>query len=769
MTLIYLGIAWVCGILFAEYGDPEPVVALLLMVISGFGIWQLRDHANGRLLFLACFVAGLGILRLLVAQPENQSDHVSRLNDIGPTAIQGRVISAPEATDGGLRFIMRAEEAAGRQATGQVLVDATRYANIRYGDDVRLFGTPRTPPQLDDFNYRDYLARERVFSIVYNAEAEVITNGDARSVRGALLDVRNDAREAIQRTLSEPYSALLTGILLGDESGISPTTREDFQRTGTAHIVAISGFNMAILAQLILSLLKNIMPLWPATLVALATIAVYTVFVGAGASVVRAALMSGLLIYGQALGRPTYIPTSLAGAALVMSLLDPWVLWDISFQLSFAAVMGLALFVPPIQRAVQNRLNRLQSPLVKRILFGLGDIIVVTLAAQIATLPLTLGYFGRLSLVALPANILILPVQPAILVLGGLGVLLGFVWSPGGALLVESAGLALRYTVEIIQGFAALSWADAGLVWPMSAVMLFYASLIALAIYQATRPPWLLAWLRRRRLPLRGLQIAGGIVALLLFSAAWRAPENDLRADFFEDGPGVLLQSPQGASLLIDGGPFPSRLLDALGAALPPNTGRIDVIIVTHPHPDHSGALAEVVTRYEIGALVVPDTEDSTPEYAALLDRAAERQVPIVTLQDDYTFTTGDGLGVQAIVSEDAAPVLRAQYRNAVLLLNVAPSLELEDTLLGQPHLAQSTFLHIVPGPGQAAPDALTRRFLGVNAAQAAMLQLDATAPPNPTLIARLNGQNIDFWRTDEHGAVRVHSDGERLNIYAEN
>ncbi len=760
MTLVYLGIAWALGIVYAQATPPEPLTALLFVGIAAGGVWWLREYPRARLVMLACVVAGLGMGRMLMAESTTQADHIARLNDIGITTMQGVIISEPEATDSGQRFILEAQQAAGRPASGRVLVDTSRYEAVQYGDELRIAGTPRTPPRLDDFNYRDYLARERVFSVVYNAEAEVLRE-NAGPYR-TLLEAKDAARQRIQAALPEPYAGLLVGILLGDESGISPQTQTAFQQTGTAHIVAISGFNMAILAQLVLILLRTFFPIWPATLTAIAIISVYTLFVGAGGSVVRAAIMSGLLLFAQALHRPTYIPASLAAAALLMSAYDPWILWDISFQLSFAAVMGLALFVPPLQRFSQARLGGLESPTVRRVALGLTDMVGVTLAAQIATLPLTLGYFGRLSLVSLPANTLILPVQPAILVVGGLGVLLGAVWGPGGDLVLEVAGLGLRWTVAVVRGFADLGWSDAALTWPSSAATGFYGLLIGWAIYQATRPRWLHTLLRQRW-HLRGLQIAGAVVALLLLSAAWDTSDDRLQADFFEAGPGVLLQSPHGATILVDGGNFPSQLLTALGDALPRNHDQLDVVIATHP--ERAGALAEVLARYEVGVLAVADTNEATPEYLALLDRAEAQDVPRVRLEDGTRIEAGDGLHLRAILGDELPPALRVEYGAARLLLAAETSPALEARLAQDPHLAGATLVQIVPEAGSRAADVYTRDFLRWTGAQVAILHADITEPPDPTLINRLTAADIRLWRTDEAGGVRVLSDGQRFEI----
>ena len=151
--------------------------------------------------------------------------------------------------------------------------------------------------------------------------------------------------------MPEPQAALLSGILLGEQNGIAPEIQDAFSKVGASHVIAISGFNMVILSGVVLSLLDKlkIRKKWAAG-ISIALIVVYTIFVGANPAVVRAAVMSGLLVIGQSIRRKTFLPASLAFTAIVMSALNPTVLWDISFQLSMFAVLGLMLFSEPLSQ-----------------------------------------------------------------------------------------------------------------------------------------------------------------------------------------------------------------------------------------------------------------------------------------------------------------------------------------------------------------------------------------------------------------------------------
>ena len=285
-------------------------------------------------------------------------------------------------------------------------------------------GAMETAATGDTFSYADYLGRRGVFTIMRNAGLEVVSEGGGDPVFARLLEMKAIVRGEIAKALPEPQAGLLTGILLGDESGISPQLKDDFRRVGASHIIAISGFNMVIVSAIVVRVLSSLFAGKGATVTigAVAVIAVYSLFVGASPSILRAAFMSSLLVIGNQLKRRTFLPASLAFATLLLSLLDPNVLLDIGFQLSFFAVLGLGLFADPLSRDSPRCWSAICRRSWPQLLHSfLNEPLIVSVAAQLATLPLIIFYFGRLSLVALPVNLLIVPAQSAVLLLGLVG------------------------------------------------------------------------------------------------------------------------------------------------------------------------------------------------------------------------------------------------------------------------------------------------------------------------------------------------------------
>ena len=199
------------------------------------------------------------------------------------------------------------------------------------------------------------------------------------------------------RNFPQPHAALLSGILLGVDSGLPRSLQDDFRTTGTAHIIAISGFNISVVAAVLMGALGSVLGQRRARPLALLGIAAYTVLAGADASVVRAALMGALVIVAQGLGRPAQALTALIFAAVAMTAWEPRILWDVGFQLSVGATLSLLLYSQALQSAITALAQRWAGPTGARIASALGEFTVLTAAAQVLTLPLTAYYFRQLS------------------------------------------------------------------------------------------------------------------------------------------------------------------------------------------------------------------------------------------------------------------------------------------------------------------------------------------------------------------------------------
>lgn len=781
MRLVYIALGWVAGIvLAAQVPALIPLLWLLLAGVAGAALVMAWDSPQ-RILFLALLAFALGGYRYAFVP---QSSPLAQFNAVGGASIEGVVVSAPDVRDDRVQLQVEAERivlgSAVYATSGRVLVNAPRFVEVQYGDRVLATGEMAAPAEYDTFSYADYLARQGVFSILQNATLEVLNSGERSDFFRALLGLKARLQDNINQALPDPQAALLSGILLGNERGIDPALGDDFNRVGAAHIIAISGFNMALIAGIVMGTLGSLVPRrWVAVLLGIAVLAAYTLLVGANAAVVRAALMSSTLVIGELFKRKSYVPASLALVALLMSLHQPLVLWDVSFQLSFFAVLGLALFTEPLTRLFDRLLAALFPGALARTFANLlNEPLVVSIAALIPTLPLTILYFQRLSLVSLLVNVLVVPVQSYLLFVGGLALIVSLLVPALAQVLFWIAGLLLSWTIGMVRLFAELPFADVVVSVDARLVGLFFLVIIGGAIMNATRPPWAarLSALVRRRVVLNAVLFAGLSLSLLLGGIALSRPDGRLHVWWLDVGHSnaVLLQTPGGAHVLVDGGRFPSRLLTALGDRLPFYDRTIEIIAISQPDEFDTGALPAVLARYDAGVILVNGQETLSPGYDAL--REAMSAYDVLPVVAGYRVALDDGVTLEVLHPQqppelsdaqgDVALVLRVTYGERSLLLTSDLSRGGQVALLEAGQWPLAEVLHL---PQHGTQRSLSESFLSAVQPQAVILQSDAAnrrGDPALDTLALLG--DTPLFRTDETGALHLWTDGETLWVQPE-
>jgi competence protein ComEC len=430
-------------------------------------------------LLLCC--AALGGVRLDLAQVATTPHSLRLLNDGGDLTLEGLVIEDPKRTEDGQRVLLAADHALvngqARLVEGLVLLKLPPYPERRYGDRLRIGGmltTPREAERPGQFDYRQYLARKRIFSLMEPKTVRRLSERNGSSAWNALLDLRDRARRVLLRELPEPQASLAVGILLGLQSSIPADVTANFSATGTSHILVISGWNISIIAAALYSLADGLrIPKRKAFWSILATIWLYTLFVGATPTVIRAAVMGTIVVVGQRLERPAHAWTTLFAACWAMTLWDPQTLWDMGFQLSALATASLFAFGKGTEAIL------LRTPLRVGWLDWAREALTATLAAQILALPLILYSFGNLSIVAPLANVAMLPFVPAAMLFGAIALLGGMAWLPLGQWLALPAYLFLAWLTEGARTFAALPYAAVQLPpFPLWLLLGYYAIVV---------------------------------------------------------------------------------------------------------------------------------------------------------------------------------------------------------------------------------------------------------------------------------------------------
>ena len=791
--LVLVAAAWVAGLILAHHGlvplgvEPLSLVVLSLFAIAGILLW--RKDRTIRLSGICALALLLAGLRYQLALPNlDDPRFVAHYSDQGWVTLDGFVQGYPDVRDTCTYLKLETEsieiEGQGHPIRGTVLVRAPRFPEYHYGDRLRVSGLLQTPQESTEFSYRDYLARQGIYATINRPRIEKIGSGQGSPLWAALFAVKDRARDTIARLVPDPEASLLQGILLGIRSGIPSDLYDDYNTTGTSHIIVISGTNIAFVSSLFAMSLGRLMGKRRAYWFILAGITFYVFLVGADAAVVRAGVMGALLATAIYLGRRSTAYVSLCASAVILTLISPLVLWDVGFQLSFAATLGLILFTPPLERLVERGLSRpsLQDSARQRVRY-LTDALVLTLAAQILTLPLVVTHFGRLSLIAPLANLLILPVQPPILSLGSVAAVVGMVpfLEPLARIIAWVPWLCLVYTNAIVRWLAGLPFASLEIGpaetggWVLAYLAIVLAAWFLSRRPGATRRIW--DSLARRR---SGALLLGGALALAILAwlAVLQLPDGKLHVAFLDVGQGdaIFVTTPAGQQILVDGGPSPTALTSALGRLMPFWDRSLDLVVMTHSDTDHITGLAEVLDRYRVDGWVDNGQPSDDPLYVECMARLEESSVERQAVHTGDRLELGSGIvlevlhppprGMVGTKADDNnnSLVLRLVWGEADFLLAGDIEAEAEHLLLVSDEPVGADVLQVAHhGSGGSS----TASFLAAVDPNYAVLSVGADnrfGHPHPGVLDRLTGLgNVVVLRTDEQGTIEFTTDGQRV------
>jgi len=436
-----------------------------------------RESIRLRYIFVCLMLIVFAIVRYNLAIPPANSDEYIYAHNGEKYTFIGHISKEPDIRSDGVRYIVK-----GKDLKGSVYVKSRLYPRYKYGDNVRVECDLEKPEPIVEFRYDMYLAKSGVFSMCLNAQIDKVNNEAREGALGykidgkkgnfilkGILGVKQAVADRVNMLWHEPYAGFMAGLLYGYRGGLGDL-QEDFNRTGLTHIVAISGYNISIIAIVLITLFVHLwIPRKKAFWFVSIGIFLFVVFAGASGSVVRAGIMGFLVLFAGRIGRLNRIGNAMILTAVVMVLHNPYVLvWDSGFQLSFVATIGLIYLSPIIHKWFYKIPEFL----------GLKESLVSTLAAIILTLPLILYQFGRLSLVAPIVNVLVLWLIPWIMMLGFASVLLSFVFYPLGQILAWITFVGLKYITTIVEWFSSLPFASIDFKTPMFLVLIIYISMI---------------------------------------------------------------------------------------------------------------------------------------------------------------------------------------------------------------------------------------------------------------------------------------------------
>jgi competence protein ComEC len=661
MPLVYLGTGWFIGIALASalHLPLEFLPLALLVPIVGLLLWG--NDRRTRLIWISVIFAICGAIWFTLRSPRFDQNSLSTYNGIGVVTIEGVIAGPPDVRDTYINLRVDADrltlpDRSSRSIEGAVLVRPSRPAEFRYGDRVRVTGELNEPPEFATFDYADFLARQGVYSLIDRPRVSVLAHDQGNPILDIIYGFRNRAYVVIQQILPEPQASLLSGILLGVDAGLPTVVQEDFRATGTTHIIAISGYNIVILIGIFSTITVGLVGRRRGFYALVVVLIAYAIMVGGSASVVRATIMGILLLWADHLGRPYAAPNALFASGMVMTFFDPNTLFDVGFQLSFMATLGLMVYARPFARSTHAFLARLfNRDWARQLVDILNDALLVTLAAQVTTLPLLMYYFRQISTVALIVNPLVLPAQSGVMTFGLFALSVGLLSIPLGQIAAWTVWPFLTWTLGIIELFAQVPFAAIPLDYvPPLVVAVYYAGLIGLTWYFKQPKEQRPMMLKKLITPRRAIFVGGLILLLLAVAFSWRSDQRLHVYVLGVDGHPALVQTPSGKQILIGGSNSPSGLLSALGQVLPFWDRDIDLVVVPQADGDQLNGLSAVLDRYAVKQIMTVDVSTDSRagrEWQALLTQKGKEPIELQNAAMDGVNLAFDG----------AVPVIEAQ------------------------------------------------------------------------------------------------------------
>ena len=728
---------------------------VLLFVVAGVALGGARLTAIGRSTLAAYTGEYVPMTAVLTDLPTEKDGEVTLA--IRVTGVAGVAVREPAH----LRLRLEDGQTLGYRPTGPLTEGALlRLPSVNV--------QPLPEPKPEAFDYGRYLRRRGEHVLLEADFADLVITGRRGGLQGLVDRLRLASRSHLLKGLHSPVAEVLQGMVLGDDEGVSQETTDAFRASGLLHIMAVSGENVVLLCAMwsfafaLLGIHRLVR-----TLMLLPLVATYVLLTGASPSIVRAGVAGIIGLLAILASRPSDGWLLWLAPAAWLLTMNPDNLYDVSFQLSFAAVAGLLLIARPLTRVFAF----LPGPL--------PESVGVTTAASISTAPVSVLTFGSASLVSIPANAVGGFVLGPIMFVGMLSLLLGFVSEWLSAPLNVVAGLFIGFLLAVSRFFAGLP----GAVYTYQGVTLRLALAVALlaeaavvAVLATRAGGGLLAYVRdRRRWPLLATATAVLVAAALLLSPAPVRPPDKPTLTFLSVGEGAasLLQVPGGPTVLIDAGPEPiARKLREHGV------GAIDLLVVSHGHSDHVAGLADVVGQIPVRAALLPDPEDGSSSSATALDdierrlRAAGTDVRRCETPMDLG---GDSWAVHVLPSTPVGGVDANQQENDDALVVVAdlggqhmllPG-DTEGQVLKNLDLPPCT---VVVAPHHGSSGGFDATLLTELAPRLAVIPVGPNdyGHPNPQTLDVLAEAGVPIVRTDQCGDIAVWTGARGLEASAE-
>ena len=814
--LLFPLLALIAGILAGEY-FPMPfllplfsIPGILAVLFLGFRYrWKRVSFA---LTLMLLFLIGICNME---KQQYALSDawHIVHHTDQGRVTIEGIVLSSEPILPSNYVMIVQCrrmiKDHSVQQLTGNIRLIVPSSLRFQYGDLIRFHSRIRKIQSFHNpgsFDNERYLNRQGIYASGFVADASgiiLIRHRAAGGVISKLETFRQHLRDLIYDNAPSPHREILEAMIIGNQKAIPQNIRDNFSKTGTSHILSISGLHVSMVAtacfSIILLVLKSsefLMLKFNIRIIAAAAaclpVMIYALVAGMGTTVMRSTLMTLAFLTALLIGKLKDFYNILFGAALVILIVAPESLFDISFQLSFSAVFAILYIVPKFDDRTLP-IPVMVPALLHSAFRHIYIFLLVSLAATLGTLPLLVYYFNQVSAVTLIANLIAVPLLGVLALIPSMIFILAAPFSSSLAgLLIKIAAFFTGLTVEFINRLASLSWSSFSFIKPNGfEIILFYLFLFLLI---RTFSPV-------NKLPARGFlarhpsfaKTALLIVGILLFvDAVYLTGKNRFSSDIqltaidVGQGSSTLIRFPHGVTMLIDGGGFKESTFDTGRSVIAPflydqRISKIDIVVLTHPHPDHLLGLIYIVNHFNVAEVWCTGWKTEDDFYRLWENTLSENKVKIKILSAESRRIDIAGAGIRCLWPlhppenrsqgqyqddiNDTSLVLRITYGTKNYLVTGDISSRVESLLIRSGQDLQSDLL-FVPHHGSVHSSSLD--FIQTVSPQYAIVSAgknNVFRHPHPAVLNRYSANSASVFRTDQQGAISAYSDGKTLTV----
>jgi competence protein ComEC len=476
-------------------------------------------------------------------------------------------------------------------------------------------------------------------------------------------------------------------------------------------------------------------------------------------------------LFAKQVGRRQFALNTLLAVALLMCLWNPLYIWDVGFQLSFFATLGLILYADPFSQFA-NRIIAKYFPAsaAEKSAELFSEFVLLTLAAQVTTIPIMAYHFQRISLVSFIANPFILPPQPAVMILGGLAVLLSFIWLPLGQIAAWVAWPFVVYTIRMVELFDRVPHGTIFLgklsVWFVIAI---YAVLFAVTFGESRLKEWFQSIKRDQ------LKIPAGtglILLLLALLLVWRAalaiPDRLLHITFLDVGSAdaVLVETPSGKHVLINGGPSVTTLSDELGRRLPAFNRKLDWLIVAGTEEDDVAALPRVIERYPPDAVLWSGNTQASFSSRVLNEYLSLQDFQVTEAETDQVLDLGEGATMKVLTTGPRGAVLLIEWKNFRTLLPIGMSFEALDELRNGASIGPISVLSLADAGYAASNPSEWIANLNPEIVELSVDAADQNGMPDSSVLESV--KDYELLRTDQNGWIEITTNGEQMWVNVE-